>query len=118
MKYDSDGNITFDDRVFAPNDVQVSYEQYIREYHCNAYTARPQNYFKQTFIKLRDLSLTYQMPRTLCEKVRLKGASIGLVGQNLLIWTKEFKYADPDVGSDNLNAPSTRLLGFNIKLDL
>lgn len=58
------------------------------------------------------------MPRTLCEKVRLKGASIGLVGQNLLIWTKEFKYADPDVGSDNLNAPSTRLLGFNIKLDL
>lgn len=118
VKYDSDGNITFDDRVFAPNDVQVSYEQYIREYHCNAYTARPQNYFKQTFIKLRDLSLTYQMPRTLCEKVRLKGASIGLVGQNLLIWTKEFKYADPDVGSDNLNAPSTRLLGFNIKLDL
>ena len=48
----------------------------------------------------------------------MKGASIGLVGQNLLIWTKEFKYADPDVGSDNLNAPSTRLLGFNIKLDL
>ena len=118
VEYDSDGNITFDDRVFAPNDVAVSYEQYIREYHCNAYTGRPQNYFKQTFIKLRDLSLTYQMPRSLCEKVRLKGATIGLVGQNLLIWTKEFKYADPDVGKDNLNAPSTRLLGFNIKLDI
>lgn len=118
VQYDSDGNITFDDRVFAPNDVEVSYEQYTREYQANAYSARPQNYFKQTFFKLRDLSLTYQMPKSLCEKVRLKGATIGLVGQNLLIWTKEFKYADPDVGGDNLNAPSTRLLGFNIKLDL
>lgn len=118
VQYDSDGNITFDDRVFAPNDVAVSYEQYTREYHANAYSGRPQNYFKQTFFKLRDLSLTYQMPKSLCEKVRLKGATIGLVGQNLLIWTKEFKYADPDVGGDNLNAPSTRLLGFNIKLDL
>lgn len=118
VKYDSDGNITFDDRVFAPNNIPVSYERYTREYHSNAYTGRPQNYFEQTFIKLRDLSLTYQMPRALCEKVRLKGATIGLVGQNLLIWTKEFKYSDPDIGKDNLNAPSTRLLGFNIKLDL
>lgn len=118
VQYDSDGNIMFDDRVFAPNDMEVSYEQYIREYHGNAYSGRSQNYFKQTFFKLRDLSLTYQMPKSLCEKVCLKGATIGLVGQNLLIWTKEFKYADPDVGGDNLSAPSTRLLGFNIKLDL
>ena len=118
VQYDADGNITFDDRVFAPNDVEVSYEQYIRNYHSNAYSGKPQNYFKQTFFKLRDLSLTYRMPKSLCDKVRLKGATIGLIGQNLLIWTKEFKYADPDVGGDNLNSPSTRLLGFNIKLDL
>lgn len=118
VQYDADGNITSDNRVFAPNDVPVSYEEYIRNYHSNAYTAKPQNYFNQTFIKLRDLSLTYQMPKELCEKLKLKGATVGLVGQNLLIWTKEFKYADPDAGKDNLNAPSTRLVGFNIKLDL
>ena len=39
----------------------------------------------------------------------------GITGNNLLLWTKEFKYSDPDKGSDNLNSPSMRYIGFNLK---
>ena len=35
----------------------------------------------------------------------MKGVTLGLIGQNLLIWMKEFKYADPDVDSDDLILP-------------
>ena len=51
------------------------------------------------------------------QKVKLKGASLAFVGQNLLIWTKEFRFSDPDRASDNLNSPSSRYVGFNVKLD-
>lgn len=47
----------------------------------------------------------------------MKGATIGFVGQNLFLWTKEFKYSDPDRGEEKLNSPSMRYLGFNVKLD-
>ena len=115
---DSDGNIIRDDRVFAPNDKVVSYETYMLKMNPYIGSVRTQNIFDQTFFKLRDLSVTYSLPKGICEKVRLKGATLGLVGQNLFIWTKEFKYSDPDKASENLNSPSLRYLGFNVKLDL
>lgn len=118
VEYDTVGNITSDTRVFAPNDTPVSYESFIKAYNPWSGGKVYQNIHDCTFLKLRELSLSYAMPKTICEKVKLKGATIGLVGQNLLIWMKDFKYADPDVDSDNLNSPSTRYIGFNIKIDL
>lgn len=117
VEYDADGNITRDDRVFASNDVPVSYEVYMRGMNPYIGTVVRQNVFDKTFFKLRDLSLTYQVPTSLCSKLGLKGSSLSLVGQNLLIWTKEFRFADPDAASDNLASPSIRYVGFNVKLD-
>jgi len=103
------GNILTDTRVFAPNTTAVSYETYIRN------SQGAQNYFKQTFFKLRELSLTYALPGKLVKNIGMKNASVGFVGQNMLLWTKDWKYSDPDVGGDNLNSPSVRYMGFNIK---
>lgn len=74
--------------------------------------------YDQTFFKLRDLSLSYDVPASICNKLRMKGASVAFVGQNLLIWTKEFRFSDPDRAAEKLNSPSVRYLGFNVKLDL
>lgn len=103
------GNILTDTRVFAPNTTAVSYETYVRN------SQGAQNYFKQTFFKLRELSLTYVLPRKLIKNIGMKNASVGFIGQNMLLWTKDWKYSDPDVGGDNLNSPSVRYMGFNIK---
>ena len=117
VERDPDGNILSDTRVFAPNDVVVSYESYITKYHDSHASPSRQNMLSQTFFKLRNLSLIYDLPSVVCAKVGLKGASVGVTGENLLLWAKEFKYADPDVDGDDLNSPSQRFLGFNVKID-
>ena len=70
----------------------------------------------QTFFKIRELSLTYDVPSSFASKLRMKSASVGLVAQNLLLWSKDFKYSDPDGGTEDLSDPSSRYLGFNIKV--
>lgn len=122
VKRDQDGNILEDTRVFAPNDVVVSYEAYISKYHDNNNTPSRQNVLDETFFKLRNISLLYDLPASLCEKLKMKSASIGITGQNLFLWAKEYKYADPDKGGDNdgiesLNSPSQRYIGMNLKLN-
>lgn len=117
VEYDTSGKILSDTRVFAPNDTPVSYESYIKTYNPWSGGKVYQNVHDCTFLKLRELSLTYSMPKSVCQKIRLNGATVSLVGQNLFIWTKEFKYADPDVDSDDLNSPSIRYIGFNVKID-
>ncbi len=114
--WDSNGNIIRDDRVYAPNDKVVSYEAYMLQMNPYIGGVRTQNIFDQTFIKLRELSLSYQIPKNKCKSLGLNDASIGLVGQNLWMWAKEFRFSDPDKGSENLNSPSIRYLGMNLKL--
>ena len=48
--------------------------------------------------------------------MNMKQASVSLIGQNLLLWTKEYKFTDPDRASDNLASPSVRYMGINIKV--
>lgn len=123
VKYDSYGNILEDSRVFAPNDVAVSYEAYTKNYHPWNGSKRSQNIHSLTFLKLRELAIGYKLPTSAAGKIGFDNIHVSLVGQNLLIWTKAFKFSDPDAiyeGNDNqelLNAPSMRYVGLNIKLD-
>jgi len=119
VKRDPDGNVLEDTRVFAPNDIVVSYESYITKYHDSHASPSWQNMLSQTFFKLRNLSLTYDIPQLVCKKIGMKNASVSFTGQNLLLWAKEFKYADPERGgeTEELNSPSQRYMGFNIKVD-
>lgn len=114
VEYDSDGNITKDTRVFAPNDVEVSYETYMRSYYGSN---KPNVLDKKTFIKLREVSIGYSVPKNICEKIKMKSADVSVVGQNLLMWTKDFRFSDPDVDTENINSPSVRYVGFNIQLN-
>jgi len=84
-------------------------------YWKSAYSGR-RNYWDETFIKLRELSLNYRVPEKLASKFKAKRASVGVTGQNLLLWTKEYRFSDPDVGSEDLNSPSMRYIGFNLNV--
>lgn len=120
VKFDVYGNITEDTRKFVPNDVAVTYKDYVNRLHSGIAwggNGRPADLFSTTFIKLRELSLTYILPKTAYSAFGAKGAAISFVGQNLFFWAKDFKYSDPDGGIDNFNDPSLRYLGFNIKLN-
>lgn len=125
VQRDPDGNILEDTRVYAPNDEVVSYEAYISRYHGATSNPSRQNVMDETFFKLRNLSLTYELPADLCKKMKMMNASVGVTGQNLFLWAKKYKYADPDKGGsiesgtygyENLNSPSQRYVGVNIKI--
>ena len=118
--YDVSGNILTDDRVFAPNDVAESYQNAIKALHASSVwggTPTPYDIYTRSFFKLREISLTYSMPKQLTSKMGpVKGASVSFVGQNVLFWAKDFKYSDPDGGGEDFSEPSVRYLGGNIKL--
>lgn len=105
------GNILTDTRVYEPNTTNVSYETLVRNYRGT------QDDYKQTFFKLREVSLIYNLPSKYSKTLGMKNASVGFVGQNMLLWTKEWKFSDPDVNGDNLNSPSIRYMGFNVKVN-
>ena len=69
-----------------------------------------------TFIKLRELALSYNFPKPILDKINLNKLTVSLIGQNLWMWSSHFKHSDPDVNNDNLNSPSVRYLGFNIQV--
>jgi len=117
VEHDQYGNVVpgTDTRVFAPNEANVSYESYMKNTNPYIGSPRSQNYYSPTFIKLRDLAISYHIPSSVVEPLRIKSASISLVGQNLLLWTKSFKYSDPDKESEDINSPSIRYVGANLR---
>ena len=110
--YDNYGRIIKDNRVFVKNDQIVSYETYSRQYKGGSKSG----ILDPTFIKLRELALEYSLPAKLTHKVKASTASIALTAQNVFMWRKQFRFADPDKGTDNLNSPTNRYIGGNIKL--
>ena len=62
---------------------------------------------------MREISLTYTIPGKLINKFA-KAGSISLIGQNVLLKAKDFKYSDPDGSTEDFTDPSTRYLGAKI----
>ncbi|MDD2305804.1 MAG: SusC/RagA family TonB-linked outer membrane protein [Prolixibacteraceae bacterium] len=117
VTYDAVGNITSDTRTFATNDIYTTYKQYIIDLHNSSAwggNGSPADTYSKTFFKLREISLTYNVPSKFLHGVA-KAASVSFVGQNVLLWAKDFKYSDPDGGTEDFSDPSVRYLGGNIK---
>jgi hypothetical protein len=115
VQYNYDGTIASDTREFGPNDTETSYEQYIRQMYGGGPISS--SVFDLTFFKLREVALGYSLPKKWCSQIGMNQVDVSLIGQNLAIWVKEFRWADPDKGVDNENAPLPRLVGFNVKID-
>jgi hypothetical protein len=118
--YDAFGNITGDTREYAPNDKYTTYKQYAIDLHNSSAwggNGSPSDTYSKTFFKLREISITYQIPSRVLGKVA-KAASLSFIGQNVFLKAKDFKYSDPDGGSEDFADPSVRFLGFNFKVTL
>ncbi|MBC9798001.1 SusC/RagA family TonB-linked outer membrane protein [Sinomicrobium sp. FJxs] len=113
VTYDTNGNIVSDTREYAPNDVPVNYISFMKT-TSNAHNEN-YHYYSQTFIKLRELTLTYNVPDKFISKMPLDAVSVSFVGRNLWMASK-VPNVDPDPGKDDLQAPSTRSIGFNLNL--
>lgn len=112
VTYDNYGKITSDTREYAPNDTKVSYQSYARSYGDGTL-----GWADATFLKLREVALGYRLPASAAKYVGAKSASVSLTGQNVWLWTKEFRFSDPDKADDtDLTSPSMRYVGLNLQL--
>jgi TonB-linked SusC/RagA family outer membrane protein len=113
LTYDANGDIVSDTRTFERNGKAVNYIDYMTNTSNAAYNNY--NYFSQSFLKLREVTLTYRVPAKVLGKSFVKSLDVSAVGRNLLLISK-MPNVDPDPGSDNLQTPSTRSIGFNVNL--
>ncbi|MBN1791740.1 MAG: SusC/RagA family TonB-linked outer membrane protein [Bacteroidales bacterium] len=119
---DVNGKVISDTRVYQPNQTRVSWQTWCQNYPYRAKVSEEEsetfaNIFDRTYVKLRSLSLTYNMTDIIGLK-GLKNVELTAFGNNLLI-LKKAKIIDPDYGNDdNLQDPSTRYVGLAIKMTL
>lgn len=114
------------DGQFVPNDIQITAANYFfNGYHTGADEA---NVFDGSTIRLREISLSYDVPRNIMSKTPFKRASVSLSGTNL--WFRALNFPlnmnfDTDVlslgvgnglGFDFVTGPSSRRFGGTLVL--
>lgn len=113
--YDSDGKITnYDKLQFTPNTTATYLQDYISRY----YGTDVSTLISRSFVKLREVVLTYNVPQKYLNNTFIKQANISFVGRNLLYFAERTdidieQYAGTD-GSSGLQTPTTRRFGFNM----
>jgi hypothetical protein len=123
-RVDTDGNGSLDG--FAPNDILATAADY--GFNLQFFNRNDNAMYDASNIRLREVSLSYALPKALLGKTPIKAASVTLTGNNL--WFVAFgtpKYVnwDPEVASlgvnqglgfDFLTGPSMRRYGAVISL--
>ncbi len=117
LKYDALGNVTNSgDLKYSPNTTATFLQDYISFY----YNTNEANIISKTFAKLREVTLTYNVPTGALGKTFIKDASVSLVGRNLLYFSK---HKDVDIdqyagseGSSTLQTPTTKRYGINLNI--
>ena len=116
---DADGNATY-----APNTVAVDTEHQDDYYRADA-LARA-TVIDKSFIKLREVVISYAVPAKFLDKTFIDGLTFSLIGRNLFLWTpRSNQYIDPETstfGTDLQSQfgefsanPSTRSMGFSLR---
>lgn len=120
--------ITADDGTvsYVENTTAMDYT-YIQSYWADQLDMDGSDLVSRSFVKLRDVAITWNLPKKWINKTFLTAASISFFGRNLLMWTPDSNtFVDPETTSfsGDLEAmfgeygvnPSTRTYGFNIKI--
>jgi len=82
------------------------------------------NIFDASYVKLREIKLSYNLPAKWIRPLSLQGVSVSLVGRNLAILHRNTPDIDPEVafntgngqGLESLSNPTTRSYGINLNI--
>jgi TonB-linked SusC/RagA family outer membrane protein len=95
-----------------------------QSYYKSLYNADEPFVYSASYVKLREIKLGYTLSPELAKAIGFQGASVAVVGRNLLIIHKNVPNIDPETGFNTGNAqgledltlPTVRNIGFNINL--
>jgi TonB-linked SusC/RagA family outer membrane protein len=113
--YDAQGNTVSDTRSYEKNSTPIYWSDWCQYYYHDV--ADEAVTYDASFLKLREITLSFDLPQKWISKMSVQKATISFVGRNIWMWSY-LKYVDPDEGVDNLQTPSSRNLGFNINIIL
>jgi len=113
---------TAEEPIWVENDFRVPGD----DYRVFGWARNPNAGFvyDASYIKLREVVLTYSLPEKVMANSAIKGVSFSLVGSNLWIIMKNLPYADPEAGQSSGNVqgwqsgvmPTTRNIGLTVNL--
>ena len=117
--------------VYADNDIPLTPVSGVLNYwnySSSNKTMEGNAVLPRTYVKLREVSLSFTFPKQLLAKGPITDAQISIIGRNLLMWTSsKNNFVDPDqsnYGNDLTSnfgefssAPSVRNIGASLKLN-
>lgn len=122
----ADGTVT----VYGENTTPIflndgSYQTYFNDY--GAAMGGEFYLINRSFVKLRNITLAYTLPKTLVKQLYLSDITVSLFANNLITWThKGNRYIDPEVSSygndlegmfgELYSNPACRTIGFSVSL--
>lgn len=103
-----------------PNDKIVPAQQYYKAFR----TIDEASIFDASYVKLREVKLSYNLPTRWIRPLSLQNVSVSVVGRNLWIIHRNVTDIDPEVafntgngqGLESLSNPTTRSYGFNLNI--
>ena len=121
---DNEGNITYEENTIPISSDYVANGQYNL---ANGFDGDRGMLMKRDFAKLRNLSVSYDLPQKIVAKAKLSSVRFSLVGNNLFVWTPtENTFIDPESTTEGFDLsgkfgelyvnPSARRYGFNIQV--
>ncbi len=102
---------------------QNSKKVFVQDYVSKFYGVQESNLMSKTFAKLREVTLSYDVPKKWLQNTFIEKISVSAVGRNLLYFYKDPRFKDVDLDQYNnatsatgLQSPSVRSYGFNVNL--
>lgn len=96
----------------------------IEDYWGRTFEIAEESIYDSDYLRLRQLSIGYTLPRTVLENTFIKSASISLIGRNLFFLHNSIENVDPESGYNVSNSqglewfgmPIPRTIGMNVNL--
>ena len=104
----------------SPNDIWITAERFAH----TQWNKQEGNVYDATFVKLREVTLSFDFPTGLVRRLPFESARMSIVGRNLILLKSNVPHIDPESGFDNTNfqgieygqLPSGRTFGFNLSI--
>lgn len=111
------------DGTFSANDIEITEQDYFTNYD----PAVSEYVIDASYVKLREIGLSYSLPHTLLSKTPFRSARLAVFAKNVKFWLpSENAFADPELsgpaltgnaqGVETTQTPSSKSLGVNLQL--
>ncbi len=120
-----DGVVVNEDGTYSPNTIEVTTPEWYNRYYRRANVES--NSFEASYLKLREVSLSYNIPQHWLQNTAIRSMQLGVYGRNLAV-VSDFPIYDPETAALNGNRmmpgvemgqmPSPATYGFNLKMNL